>query len=244
MADVHYEHPRLAGIYDALEADRPDLDPYVALAQEVGARRVLDIGCGTGTLAVRLAALGLAVTGVDPAYASLEVARSKPGGHLVRWLHGDATRLPPLQVDLATMTSNVAQAIVEPEAWRRTLGGTAAALRPGGVVCFETRVPAARAWEQWTRAASHRRTELPGVGTVETWEELTEVALPLVSFRSTFVFHAHGAVLTSDSTLRFREAEEVERDLRDAGLVPQEVRDAPDRHGLELVFLARRPPDD
>ena len=51
---------------------------------------------------------------------------------------------------------------------------------------------------------------------------------------------ADGAALVSDSTLRFRERNEVEQDLAEAGLVVEEIRDAPDRPGLELVVLARR----
>lgn len=47
---------------------------------------------------------------------------------------------PALRVDLATMTANVAQAIVDPGAWRATLRGAHAALRPGGRLVFETRV--------------------------------------------------------------------------------------------------------
>ncbi len=47
MADPIFEHPRLAAIYDALDPDRSDLDAYVAIAEELGARRVLDVGCGT-----------------------------------------------------------------------------------------------------------------------------------------------------------------------------------------------------
>ncbi len=68
---------------------------------------------------------------------------------------------------------------------------------------------------------------------------MTEVFLPYVSFRHTFVFHADGAVLTSDSTLRFRSGEETRHSLLAAGFVIQEVRDAPDRPGRELVFIAR-----
>jgi len=49
-------------------------------------------------------------------------------------------------------------------------------------------------------------------------------------------------VLTSDSTLRFRERGEVESSLAAHGYVVEEVRDAPDRPGREFVFFARRPP--
>ncbi|MBO0832105.1 MAG: class I SAM-dependent methyltransferase, partial [Actinobacteria bacterium] len=112
MPDAIFDDPRLARIYDPLDPDRSDLDVYAAIAAEFGARSVLDVGCGTGTFACLLAARGLEVTGVDPAGASLDVARAKPGAGAVRWLHGDATTLPLMQADLATMTGNVAQVFV------------------------------------------------------------------------------------------------------------------------------------
>jgi SAM-dependent methyltransferase len=155
MADDIFEHPRLVAIYDALDPDRSDLDVYAAIADELGAGRVLDVGCGTGTFALLLAHRGLEVTGVDPAGGSLGVARAKPGAERVHWIHGDATTLPPMQVDLATMTANVAQAIVDPSDWEGTLRGVYDALRPGGHLVFETRDPAYRAWQEWNRAASY-----------------------------------------------------------------------------------------
>jgi len=45
---------------------------------------VLDIGCGTGTFACLLGARGIEVVVVDPAGASLDVARAKPGADLMR----------------------------------------------------------------------------------------------------------------------------------------------------------------
>ena len=240
MADEIFRSPRLAAIYDALDGDRSDLDLYLSLVDEYDAHRILDVGCGTGSFALLLADRGLDVTAVDPAEASLAVARVKPGGDRIRWIHGDATSLPPLQVDLVTMTGNVAQAIVSPVEWAATLAGAHAALRPGGRLAFETRDPDRRAWEEWHRTASSRVTGIDGVGEVESWVELADVDLPLVSFRWTWVF-ADGDVLTSDSTLRFRERPEVERDLATAGYVLEGVRDAPDRPGRELVFVARRP---
>ncbi|HKE77271.1 MAG TPA: hypothetical protein VKB57_26860, partial [Acidimicrobiales bacterium] len=86
----------------------------------------------------------------------------------------------------------------------------------------------------------HQREEIDGVGLVETWDEVTEVALPYVTFRSTMIFHADGAELTSESTLRFRCREEIGESLAAAGFSLDDVRDAPDRPGKENVFVARK----
>jgi len=238
MADEIFEHARVAAIYDALDPDRSDLDVYVAIANELGARRVLDVGCGTGTFALMLADRNLEVTGVDPARASLAVARGKPGAERVQWILGDATTLPPLAVEVATMTGNVAQAIVEQSDWEGALRGIYMALRPDGHLVFETRDPAFEGWREW-HDPSHTRTEIEGVGTVEHWGELTDVSLPLVTFSWTFAF-PDGEVVTSHSTLRFRVRDEVESALLAQGYVVEDVRDAPDRPGREFVFLARR----
>jgi SAM-dependent methyltransferase len=241
MADEHFEEPRLAEIYDALDPDRSDLDAYLAMAREFGAASVLDVGCGTGTLACLLAGRGLEVIGVDPAAASLDVARRKPGADRVRWLRTGAAALPPLQVDLATMTGNVAQVFVSDTDWTAALQSVRGALRPGGRLVFESRNPARRAWLEWTRDQTYRREMLPDGDTVGTWVDLTGVGGDLVSFRTTFVFCSDGAVLTSDSTLRFRSRDELTGSLTTAGLVVEGVRDAPDRPGREFVFVARRP---
>jgi SAM-dependent methyltransferase len=235
-----FDDPRVAALYDPLEAERPDLELYDGIARETGARSVLDVGCGTGTFALLLAARGVDVVGVDPAGAMLDVARAKPGADAVRWVHGDATTLPPLAVDLATMTGNVAQVFLTDDAWAATLQGIRAALRPGGTLAFETRVPARRAWERWTREATYSRQHVPGVGEVEGWMDLEPVELPFVTFVGTSTVSGEAPVVTR-STLRFRERDEVEASLRDAGFALVDVRDAPDRPGAEWVFVARRP---
>lgn len=241
MADALFSEPRLAELYDPLDPDRRDLDVYAAMAAEFGAVTVVDIGCGTGTLACMLAQRGLTVTGVDPAAASLEVARRKPGADRVRWLHADATAVPPLGADLVTMTANVAQVFVSDQEWATVLLAVREAMRPGGRLVFESRDPAKKAWLGWNRDQTYRRVVIPGAGPIRTWIDLTAAGEGLVSFRSTVVFASDGAVLSSDSTLRFRERAELAGSLVSAGLVVDEVRDAPDRPGLEFVFIARKP---
>lgn len=70
--------------------------------------------------------------------------------------------------------------------------------------------------------------------------QVTDVSGQLVSFRWTYQLGADGAMLTSDSTLRFRPREEIEAALRAHGFEISDVRDAPDRPSREYVFLARR----
>lgn len=236
--DAAFADPRLAVLYDVFDDDRSDLDAYVAVAEEAAARSVIDIGCGTGSFAVRLAALGVSVVAVDPAAASLDVARAKPHAELVTWVNGDATALEGLHLaaDLALMTGNVAQVFVADDDWLLSLDAVHACLRPGGWFVFETRRPEVRDWEAWNVAPT--TVAVPGGATAAVSRTVTEVALPLVTFESVTILD--GEALRSVSTLRFRERREVERDLEDHGFDVVEVRDAPDRPGKEFVFIARR----
>ena len=236
--DALFAEPRLAACYDVFDGERDDLPHYRAILAEHGAYTVVDIGCGTGSLATLLAADGLAVTGIDPALASLDVARAKPHAESVTWLHGTAEDLPPLAADAAVMTGNVAQVFTTDEAWAATLRGIRGALRPGGMLVFETRRPERRAWEEWQAETGETLYEVPGVGTVRQRPTGFEVALPLITFSDEFRFE-DGTVLTSTSTLRWRDEQELRDTLEAAGFAIQEIRDAPDRPGREFVVLAR-----
>jgi SAM-dependent methyltransferase len=240
VPDAIFAHPRLAQVYDAFDGPRDDLGAYLAIAGELGAERVLDVGCGTGSLAVALAGAGHTVTGLDPAAASLAVARSKDTGAAVTWVHGDATQVPAVGADLAVMTGNVAQVFVTDDDWAQVLRAIGAALRPGGYLVFETRRTERRAWEEWAADTGPVTLDLPGVGPVEQRCEVTAVDLPLVSFRCTYAFLADGEVITSDSTLRFRDRAELESSLAAHDYRVLDVRDAPDRPGREFVFVAER----
>lgn len=241
MPDALFAEPRLARIYDLWEGERVDLPHYLAIADELGAHSVLDVGCGTGNWASMLAERGFDVVGLDPAAASLEVARGKPGAQRVRWVHGDVRSLPPLAVDLATMTGNVSNVFLTDQEWSATLHGVLAALRPGGHLVFESVDPAGQPWLNWNRETTYVRRESPDTGVFESWTEVTQIDGDLVSNRRTYVFEADGATLTSESTRRYPPRAAIEASLISAGYEVVDVRDAPDRPGLEMVFIARKP---
>lgn len=235
--DPLFAEPRLAACYDTCNGERDDLDHYQELLTELGARTVIDVGCGTGSLSVRLAAGGIAVTGIDPALASLDVARGKPGAERVEWIHGTAEDLPALGAEAAVMTGNVAQVFVEDADWAATLRAVRAALRRGGVLVFESRRPEARAWTQW-QAATGTTHLVPGVGRVIVRPVRVEVDLPLVTFEDAYLFQ-DGSTMTSVSTLRFRSEQELRASVAAAAFTVEEIRQAPDRPGKEFVLIAR-----
>jgi SAM-dependent methyltransferase len=241
MQDALFADPRLARIYDLWEGDRVDLPHYLAIANELGAHSVLDVGCGTGNWASLLAQHDFEVIGVDPAEASLDVARTKPGAERVRWIHGDARSLPDLAVDLATMTGNVSNVFLTDEDWSATLDGVYAALRPGGHLVFESVDPAGEPWRNWNRETTYVRRESADTGAFGSWTEVTGVDGDLVSTRRRYVFESDGTTVISDGTRRYPPRAAIEDSLTSAGYEITDLRDAPDRPGFELVFIARKP---
>ncbi len=112
MPDAIFTDARLALVYDEFEGDREDLLAYMDIADQLGAEVVVDIGCGTGTLAVLLARAGRAAVAIDPSEASLRIAKTKEAPPSITWVHGDATDVPETGADLAVMSGNVAQVFI------------------------------------------------------------------------------------------------------------------------------------
>lgn len=208
--------------YEALNPDDADYRFYSTLADDLAASRVADLGCGTGVLASSLAAGGREVVGVDPDAAMLRIARARPGGKAVRWVQGYATDLPTHWADLIVMSGHVAQVFLTEDDWALTLSHLRRALRDGATLAFEMRDPAARAWEDWTRAGTLRLVETEN-GPVEFWHETTEVALPLVTY-ATHTRNTMTGECTSDvDTLAFRDEMTLRDTLERAGLPIREV---------------------
>lgn len=215
--EEYFNDPRLARLYDTLTDGRDDIEFYLALADEIGATTIIDIGCGTGLLATELAVRGHQVTGVDPSRSMLAVARSRPGHEQVTWIDGDATAVPALAADLAIMTGHVAQVFLDDAAWMLTLRAVRRVLAPGARLAFESRHPAAQAWLRWNPKDSFRRVDGKQEGPVEVWHEVTGVDGDLVSFDMHHRFLSSGEDVISISTLRFPELDHLTESLAEAG---------------------------
>lgn len=221
MRDGEFNDPRLVAVYDAeFPWSRCD-DYFLSTVNETAGARVLDLGCGTGRLALAMAAAGHRVTGVDPARASLDAARAKPGAERVTWLHGSTPILPERAFDTAVMTGHVAQFFVDDEPWLRALRDLRRSLVPGGWVVFDSRDPAGRAWERWNPADSRRRVRLPDGEEIDVWTEVDSVEDGVVAFARHYVFP--DAELLSTGRLRFRTEAELRTVLRAAGFAVERI---------------------
>jgi SAM-dependent methyltransferase len=93
--------PDLVALYDLDNPGGADHAHHRALADEIDARSIVDLGCGTGLLTRSLAGLGRAVIGVDPSRTMLDYARRQPGAESVTWIRGGAAALAPTGADVA-----------------------------------------------------------------------------------------------------------------------------------------------
>jgi SAM-dependent methyltransferase len=75
---------RIADVYDEFFTTPTNaIDAVAFLASVAGSRRVLELGIGTGRIALPLAARGLKVSGIDSSPRMVEKLREKPGGHSI-----------------------------------------------------------------------------------------------------------------------------------------------------------------
>jgi SAM-dependent methyltransferase len=242
---AEFTDPRLVAIYEAVNAYRPGTQPafYVGLAAELGARSIIDLGCGTGLITRELAGLGYDVVGVDPSEEMLAVARRQPYGDRVRWvITGDASMLEPASADLAIMSGHVAQFFLTDEDWRSALLGLHRALKPGGRLAFESRNPEAREWESWTA------TEVATAGGVDTWTTVDDFSDDVASCTNHYRFSATGEALTSSVQLRFRSPAELTDSLAHAGFTVERMFGDWDRGPVrptapELIVVAVSSPE-
>ena len=212
-----FSDPRLVAVYESVNEYETGTQPDFCreLATEIDASTIVDIGCGTGLITRELARLGYRMIGVDPSSEMLKVARSRPFGDRVRWLEGDASLVGDAGADLAILTGHVAQFFLTDDEWHANLVALHRALRPGGLIAFESRNPEAREWERWTRDVM-RSVDDPEAGRIDTKTVFLDIDDHIVRFNSWYFFAATGEHIVSHGKLRFRSRAELTRTLADA----------------------------
>ncbi len=132
---------------------------YERVAEQVAARgkRVLDIGCGTGGVALACAARGADVVGIDINPGMLEIAQAKscPPAGSVEWLELGAMeiedRFPEDAFDAVAACLMFSELSCEEQSY--VLKVVYSRLRPGGTIVIADEVlPRTRARRLWYRA--------------------------------------------------------------------------------------------
>ena len=245
QVDEVFEDSLFASLYDHFNAWDVCDDFYLSLARETGGR-VLDLGCGTGLLACRIAEEGLAVTGADPAEGMLRVARSRGGAERVSWTKaaGQTLRLPQ-RFDLIYMTGHAFQALLTDDDAIAVLQTVHDHLSGDGRFAFETRNPARKAWLSWTPDRRRAVTTADHGPVEEFFDTTAHPDTGIVDIAAHYRFSDTDRTIVGRSRIRFVDLEHLKLLLTAANLAPIAWYGDWDRTPLcatsrEFIVVARR----
>jgi SAM-dependent methyltransferase len=134
---------RIADLYDRMVATLPDpADCVDRLAELAGPGPALELGIGTGRIALPLAARGVEVHGIDASAAMVERLRAKPGGEAVPVTMGDFADVPVEgSFMLVYAVFNTFFSLLTQDAQVRCFQAVADRLARGGAFALELFVP-------------------------------------------------------------------------------------------------------
>jgi SAM-dependent methyltransferase len=217
-AEQQYQDFALVDIYDQLNPLGRDSDYFIAACAPISSS-VLDLGCGTGLLAVTLATLGHQVLGVDPSAAMLRIAQQRSDMPNLSWRCGDARHLAlDRRFDRVIATGHIFQVFLDEADQLGFLRTARRHLAEDGLLIFDTRNPRSEPWLRWTPAHSKRRIVHDLHGQIEIWHEATSATNDVVTFQSKYRFLDRNQEIVSTSTLAFSSVELLKARLTQAGL--------------------------
>jgi SAM-dependent methyltransferase len=111
-------------------------EPFLVPLRQAGARTILELGCGTGNDAARLADAGYSVTAVDLSSEAVGRARARYGS-VARFVIADMTQqLPFPGGSFDAVMSNVAMHMFPDAVTRAVFAEVGRVVRPGGLFLF------------------------------------------------------------------------------------------------------------
>ena len=132
---------RIAGIYDELYTDY-DPAAITALSQLARGRRALELGIGTGRIALPLQQTGVEVHGIDTSESMVAKLRAKPGGENIPVTFGDFADIPVEgQYALIYVLFNTIFDLLTQDEQLRCFRNVARHLEPQGAFVIEAFVP-------------------------------------------------------------------------------------------------------
>jgi SAM-dependent methyltransferase len=172
MSSNSINFDRAADFYDETRGFPPGEVPQIAaLFVHAGnlspSSRVLEIGVGTGRIALPLAAHVREIVGVDLSRAMLDRLRAKQTSEPVQPLEGDVTRLPLASGAFDAVAATHIFHLIP--AWELALEEAARVLRPGGVLLVGRNEDERREtalgplWEAWDKVAGLERRKTVGL---------------------------------------------------------------------------------
>ncbi|MFZ2886679.1 MAG: class I SAM-dependent methyltransferase [Minisyncoccia bacterium] len=241
---LEFSDPRLAALYDTLNPLGDDSEFFCTQVKKVGAKSIIDLGCGTGLLTNELAKRGYRMTGIEPAEAMLAVARTKPDADQVAWIQGSFEKMAGLKADMVLMTSHVAQFILEDSEWSAMLQATRMALNTGGHLVFDIRRLSDPPFAGWPTENNPRKSENTAARPVEWWFKLLGVENKRVRYELHYFFVHSGEKVVSVNELVFRSQEEIAQALSNAGFNIETIYGDWDESPVspnspEMIFVAK-----
>lgn len=223
MNDGQYVDKDLVALYDILNSATDDHEFYLEIPW-ADHLRILDVGCGTGTLAVAFANAGHKVTAVDPALSMIECATEREGAASVDW-HCLSINdfIPSCQFDLITMTGHAFQCLHDDHEIVDFFQSIKRLLRESGRFVFETRNPDFAAWLNWNPVDSLVKLAASTGEPFEIYHQVVAVNNQFVEFRTTFKNVGAQETKVCDSKLRFTSLQELTTLTHAAGLTISKV---------------------
>ena len=166
-----YSDPSLAQFYNVNQTVRQDYDYCVQWTKN--ANSILDLRCGTGTLA-SLFSNRINVVVVDPAKAMLDIAASQIKNQNISWVVGGARNIRLGQrFDFVILSGHAFQVFLTKEDQLQVLMTIAAHLNQGGQFIFDSRNPSFPQSKERTKPQTLHKFLHPEHGEMEAWNEST-----------------------------------------------------------------------